>query len=114
MADMMPREGSPQRKAIRVRVAEKLEALFRAAPPVRAAVARDRALLCLDCDSIFEADGRVSCPRCASEAWAPLSTGGPSDVLVELRRRVAELEVALTEERGRTSRIWGRLGVDEN
>ncbi len=31
----------------------------------------DRALLCLDCESIFEASGDQSCPSCGSRvAWA--------------------------------------------
>jgi rRNA maturation endonuclease Nob1 len=31
----------------------------------------DRALLCLDCESIFEAEGTQKCPACGSTiAWA--------------------------------------------
>ena len=32
----------------------------------------DRAMLCLDCDEVFEIDTR-RCPRCSSETMMPLS-----------------------------------------
>jgi rubrerythrin len=37
----------------------------------RPTIPMDRALLCLDCDSIFEAEGTQKCPSCGSTiAWA--------------------------------------------
>ena len=37
----------------------------------RPTIPMDRALLCLDCDSIFEAEGTQKCPACGSTiAWA--------------------------------------------
>jgi len=37
----------------------------------RATIPMDRALLCLDCESIFEAEGTQKCPACGSSmAWA--------------------------------------------
>lgn len=38
---------------------------------IRPTIPLDRALLCLDCEAIFEAEGAQRCPACASErAWA--------------------------------------------
>ena len=38
---------------------------------MRPAIKMDRALLCLDCESIFEAEGAQRCPSCGSEvAWS--------------------------------------------
>lgn len=38
---------------------------------VRPTIPMDRALLCLDCESIFEATGLQICPSCnSSTAWA--------------------------------------------
>lgn len=38
---------------------------------MRPSIPLDRALLCLDCDSIFEAIGDQMCPACGSSmAWA--------------------------------------------
>ena len=37
----------------------------------RATIPLDRALLCLDCESIFEAEGTQKCPACGGNiAWA--------------------------------------------
>jgi hypothetical protein len=37
----------------------------------RPTIPMDRALLCLDCESIFEAEGHQTCPACGSAAaWA--------------------------------------------
>jgi rRNA maturation endonuclease Nob1 len=37
----------------------------------RPTIKMDRALLCLDCESIFEAEGTQKCPACGSTiAWA--------------------------------------------
>jgi hypothetical protein len=37
----------------------------------RPTIRMDRALLCLDCESIFEAEGHQTCPACGSAtAWA--------------------------------------------
>jgi len=37
----------------------------------RPTIPMDRALLCLDCESIFEAEGTQKCPSCGSTiAWA--------------------------------------------
>jgi hypothetical protein len=37
----------------------------------RPTIPMDRALLCLDCESIFEAEGTQKCPSCGSSmAWA--------------------------------------------
>jgi hypothetical protein len=46
-------------------VVEELQRMFRAAIPL------DRALLCLDCDTLFEAEGNQRCPSCgSSHGWA--------------------------------------------
>jgi rubrerythrin len=37
---------------------------------LRSTIPLDRALLCLDCNSIFEAEGEQKCPACGSgHAW---------------------------------------------
>jgi hypothetical protein len=39
--------------------------------PMRATIPMDRALLCIDCEAIFEATGSQTCPSCGSAAaWA--------------------------------------------
>lgn len=38
---------------------------------LRPTIPLDRALLCLDCESLFEAEGDQSCPACgSSQAWS--------------------------------------------
>lgn len=48
--------------------AARVDAIFQKLRPF---IPADRALLCLDCESIFEAAGDQRCPACgSSEAWA--------------------------------------------
>lgn len=34
-----------------------------------AAIPLDRAVLCMNCETVFEVDHQGTCPKCASEIW---------------------------------------------
>jgi hypothetical protein len=73
MGDTMPPHGSARRNELRRRVDNLLDELLGAQPKVRPSVDRARALLCADCDAIFESEGVGSCPRCGSRTCSLMS-----------------------------------------
>lgn len=69
---------------------------------LRPTIPMDRALLCLDCEAIFEAEGHQTCPACGSSAaWAigRALNREPQDVLaISLREKGLEAKAGSEED----------------